>query len=105
LEHSRIFVFENAGDAQVYLGSADLMPRNLDRRVELVFPVEEPDLRGRLLDILDLMWRDNVGAWELGPDAVYKKVEQKNGRLCAQQELSRLAAVAYEQKKKELEHI
>ena len=95
LEHSRIFVFENAGEPQVYLGSADLMPRNLDRRVELVFPVEEPDLRGRLLDVLDLMWRDNVGAWELGPDSIYQKVEQKGGRVCAQQELSRLAAEAY----------
>ncbi|MCL2033764.1 MAG: polyphosphate kinase 1 [Oscillospiraceae bacterium] len=105
LEHSRIYAFENAGEPQVYLGSADLMPRNLDRRVEQLFPVDEPDLRERVLGILDLAWRDNVGAWELGPDSIYRKVEQKGARICSQRELSKLAALAYEQKKKELEHI
>lgn len=102
LEHSRIYVFENGGEPQVYLGSADLMPRNLDRRVELVFPVEEPDLRRRLFEILDCMWHDNTGAWELGEDCVYRQVKAEGEPFSAQLELSRLAEAACERKKKEL---
>lgn len=75
LEHSRVFIFSNAGDPLVYMGSSDLMPRNLQRRVELVFPVDEPSLKNRLHDILDLMWRDNVHAWELSSDSEYRRVE------------------------------
>lgn len=76
LEHSRIFVFQNAGDPLVYIGSSDLMPRNLERRVEVIFPVEDDELRDRIFSALDIMWRDNTGAWELGPDAVYNPVGQ-----------------------------
>ncbi len=85
LEHSRIFMFTNAGDTLIYLGSADLMPRNLVRRVELVFPVEDPALRSRLREILELMWRDNVCAWELGSDCNYRRVE-KTGEFVNSQE-------------------
>ncbi len=85
LEHSRMFVFDNAGDPLVYLGSADLMPRNLARRVELIFPVEDPALKNRLRDTLELMWRDNVCAWELGDDSNYLRVE-RTGELVDSQD-------------------
>jgi polyphosphate kinase len=91
LEHSRVYIFENAGAPLVYMGSADLMPRNLDRRVELLFPVEDPALIQRLQEMLRLMWRDNVGAWELGPDGLYRRVKVKGKALNSQQELARLA--------------
>ncbi|MCL2760175.1 MAG: polyphosphate kinase 1 [Desulfuromonadales bacterium] len=87
LEHSRIFVFENAGDPQVFLGSADLMPRNLDRRVEVVFPVEDPMLKNRLYKVLKLMWHDNVCAWELGADSEYRRVEKSGKPINSQLKL------------------
>jgi polyphosphate kinase len=71
LEHSRIFYFQNDGNEEVYIGSADWMPRNLDRRVEAVTPIEEPILRNRLKEILDLMLADNRQAWELQSDDQY----------------------------------
>ncbi|MBR5766778.1 MAG: RNA degradosome polyphosphate kinase, partial [Lachnospiraceae bacterium] len=58
LEHSRIFYFENAGQPELYCGSADWMPRNLERRVEILFPIEEPDLKDKVYHILDVMLRD-----------------------------------------------
>lgn len=104
LEHSRIYVFENAGDPQVYAGSADLMPRNLDRRVEVVFPVEEPLLKHRLRGILELMWRDSAGAWELGPDGVYRRVESAEENVVnSQRELSRMAMDVLNQQKREID--
>lgn len=75
LEHSRIYYFENAGEPQVYLGSADLMPRNLDRRVEILFPIE--DLRNirYIRDyVLDTYLRDNVSARLMQPDGTYKRL-------------------------------
>lgn len=71
LEHSRIYRFENGGDPLFYLGSADLMPRNLDRRVELLFPVEDRQAAARLETILDLMLADNVNARVQQPNAEY----------------------------------
>jgi polyphosphate kinase len=68
LEHSRVFAFERNGSTRVYIGSADLMPRNLDSRVELVAPVDEPLLRDDLLDTLERCLADDCNAWELGPD-------------------------------------
>jgi polyphosphate kinase len=65
LEHSRIFSFERDGEEHFYIGSADLMPRNLYNRVELVTPVEDHSLRGELRDILDRSMADNTGAWTL----------------------------------------
>ena len=73
LEHSRIFEFRNGGDVETYLGSADWMPRNLDRRVELVFPVVDPLLRARLGHILDVLFADNVKARELRADGTIVK--------------------------------
>jgi polyphosphate kinase len=75
LEHSRIFYFGNGGDPQVYIGSADWMDRNLSRRVEVVFPIEVPDLKQRLIrEILATSMADNVKARELQPDGSYKPV-------------------------------
>jgi polyphosphate kinase len=68
LEHSRVYAFERDGETTVYMGSGDLMPRNLDTRVELVTPVEDPALRDDMLDTLDRCFADEVNAWELGED-------------------------------------
>jgi polyphosphate kinase len=73
LEHSRIFSFERDEDCTVYIGSADLMPRNLDTRVELLTPVRDETLRAELLDTLDRCFADNVNAWELGEDGAWTR--------------------------------
>jgi len=93
LEHSRIFMFENADDPVIYLGSADLMPRNLERRVELLFPVEDEALKHRLTDALELMWSDNVRAWELAGDSIYRRVERTKKDIDSQNEFLRLASL------------
>src|SRR5437899_1433611 len=79
LEHSRIFSFGNGGRPEYYLGSSDLMPRNLDRRVEAVVPVTDSKLRQRLQQILDVSLADDVLAWELGPDGGWHKVPTARG--------------------------
>jgi polyphosphate kinase len=71
LEHSRIFYFHNQGDEEIYIGSADWMRRNLDRRVEAVTPIDDPHLREDLQEILGIMLADNRQAWELQPDGSY----------------------------------
>jgi polyphosphate kinase len=74
LEHSRIFVFQNNGDPLVYLGSADLMPRNLHRRVEVVFPILDPELRQKILgEIVPAYLADNAKSRLLGPDGFYTR--------------------------------
>jgi polyphosphate kinase len=80
LEHPRIYYFGNGGQSEVYLGSADLMPRNLDRRVETIFPVEDEALKARLLDeVLAISMADNVKARELLPDGSYRRVAPSDG--------------------------
>jgi polyphosphate kinase len=75
LEHSRVFYFENGGDPQVYIGSADWMDRNLSRRVEVVWPIEQPDLKQRLIrEILAISLADNTKARELLPDGTYRRI-------------------------------
>lgn len=77
LEHSRIFYFENRADPIVLLGSADLMPRNLYRRVEIVFPILSPDLKKHVIeDIIEVFLSDNVKARQLGPDGNYTRVKR-----------------------------
>jgi polyphosphate kinase len=73
LEHSRAFYFLNGGEEEVYIGSADWMPRNLDRRIEAVTPIDDPADRTALRDLLLLMWEDNRQAWELAPDGTYEQ--------------------------------
>ena len=79
LEHSRVFSFGNGGRPEYYLGSSDLMPRNLDRRVEAVVPVGDPKLRQRLQQILDVLLADDVLAWELGADGAWGRVPTVRG--------------------------
>jgi polyphosphate kinase len=79
LEHSRVFCFGNGGRPEYYLGSSDLMPRNLDRRVEAVVPVGDAKLRQRLQQILDVLLADDVLAWELGADGSWRRVPTMRG--------------------------
>jgi polyphosphate kinase len=71
LEHSRAFYFLNGGAEEVYIGSADWMPRNLERRIEAVAPLDDATHRNSLRDLLQLMWQDNRQAWDLRPDGTY----------------------------------
>jgi polyphosphate kinase len=79
LEHSRIFHFKNGGDEEVYLSSADWMPRNLDRRIELLFPVESAEGRQKALLALDAILQDNVKARRLSPDGSYRRRRPAKG--------------------------
>jgi polyphosphate kinase len=97
LEHSRIFHFLNGGDDEVYLASADWMTRNIDRRVETMFPVETPALRKRLIDVLDIFINDNVKGRALGPDGMWSRPQpprSKSKRLRAQGRFMELAEEA-----------
>jgi polyphosphate kinase len=71
LEHDRIFHFGNGGDPEVLLGSADWKKRNLTDRIEAIVPVRDPELRGRLIGILEAALSDNRSAWDLHPDGRY----------------------------------
>jgi polyphosphate kinase len=73
LEHSRIYAFERGDDQQIYIGSADLMPRNLDTRVELLSPVLAPGLRAELMETMELCLADDANAWLLGADGEWTK--------------------------------
>ncbi len=78
LEHSRIYYFHNHGHEVVYLGSADLMPRNLNQRVEVLFPVEDRDMIRYLRDdVLSVYLRDDIKAWRMRPDGAYELIEPK----------------------------
>ncbi len=91
LEHSRIFRFGSAKRGyRYYIGSADLMPRNLDLRVEVVVPIVDAALQRRLQQVLDLLLADDVLAWELGPNGDWTKVEASAG-VASQTSLQRLA--------------
>lgn len=86
LEHSRIYSFENDGNPKVYLSSADLMTRNLDRRVELLFPLKDDKLRDKVLEIFETMWQDNVKTRVLQADGQYEKKDRRGvARLNAQE--------------------
>jgi polyphosphate kinase len=92
LEHSRIFRFANGdgpGRPRHLIGSGDLMPRNLDRRVEVLTPVVDPDLQARLDEVLDVELRDDVLAWTLGPDGTWTRAPE-GGEVDSQVELQRL---------------
>jgi polyphosphate kinase len=76
LEHSRIYYFHNGGEEEIYLGSADLMPRNIDRRVEVLFPVEDRQMIRHIYeDILTYYGKDNVKARRLLPDGSYVRIK------------------------------
>ena len=107
LEHSRIFYFENDGSPEIYMGSADWMPRNLDKRVEILFPVEDPDLKKEIVHILHTQLADNTKAHLLQPDGLidsekdglvkvyggcYKKADRRGqAAICSQMQFCKEA--------------
>jgi polyphosphate kinase len=95
LEHSRVFYFGNGGDPLVYIGSADWMDRNLSRRVEVVWPIEQPDLKQRLIrEVLAATLADSVKARQLMPDGTYRRVAggTDGARVRSQERFLELAA-------------
>ena len=95
LEHSRIFYFYNEGHEDLYLASADWMPRNLDRRVELMFPVEDPDCRRRVMEVLEVELNDTVRAHILNEDGTYHKPDLRGKvKVDSQEKLIELANAA-----------
>jgi polyphosphate kinase len=101
LEHSRIYRFGGAPvdpaagpglPLKIFIGSADLMGRNLDRRIEVIVPVHDPELQGRLFEILDLVFADDTNAWELGSDRRWRRVPNTHG-ISSQERLKELARV------------
>ncbi len=102
LEHSRIFHFQNGGDEEVYISSADWMPRNLDRRVEIMFGVEDGEIRRDLIELLNAYFRDNSKSWYLLSDGRYEKVmsPSEDKRFRVQEFLCRKAEQQEEFQKK-----
>ncbi|MDE3008024.1 MAG: polyphosphate kinase 1 [Acidobacteriota bacterium] len=92
LEHSRVFIFGRPGDPDfsIYLGSADLMERNLDRRVEVSVPISTPGLQNELLEAFEITWRDDCYTWVLGTDRRWRRLQPVN-QLSAQVEFKRRA--------------
>ncbi len=99
LEHSRVYAFQRGEETRVLMGSADLMPRNLDSRVELVTPVEDPELRAEMLDVLERCFAENANAWVLDRDGLWTRLRApEEERRSVQAELrERHAARAAEQ--------
>lgn len=102
LEHSRLLYFLHGGQHEVFLSSADWMPRNLDRRVELLVPVTDPGCRRRALELLDTCLADNVKAWQLRPDGSYVRVSRPHGQrpIHSQTVLCERAAAAVAQSRR-----
>jgi len=94
LEHARIFYFRNGGHEEVYLGSADWMIRNLDKRLEILFPVQQPDLSKRIIGMLNTYFADNVKAWRMRTDGEYERMPSRGKRARAQELLYREAVEA-----------
>jgi polyphosphate kinase len=88
LEHSRIFYFHNGGQETVLIGSADWMPRNLDRRVEACVPIEDPEIAKDLQEVLGIMLADNRQAWDLQPDGRY--IQRRPNADCPEQSSQRI---------------
>lgn len=99
LEHGRIFYFENAGKHEIYMGSADWMPRNLERRVEILFPVEDETLKKEVLHVLEAQLKDNLKAHLLQKDGTYQKVDRRGKEPYSYQEAFCGEAVAAAQVK------
>src|SRR6185436_577870 len=81
LEHDRVFRFANGGTEEVYISSADWMPRNFHRRVEILIPILDAAIRDRIVANIDMLWSDNVKTWELARDGSYGKSAAVPGAL------------------------
>lgn len=93
LEHGRVFSFANGGKSEVFIASADWMPRNFHRRVELMIPIEDANLKARLTGILEIEAQDSTKAWRLLSDGRYERATPQNGApaVRAQQRFMELA--------------
>lgn len=92
LEHARIFYFHGNGLQDIYMGSADWMPRNLDKRVEVIFPVEDEEIKREVMHILDIQLKDNVKAHILQEDGSYQKINQDSPSVCSHEYFCQEAA-------------
>lgn len=97
LEHSRVLYVANGGEGRAYLSSADWMPRNLNERVELLFPVEEPEHIARIKAILELMLKDNQKAHLMRKGGIYRRADKRGNLINSQEELYRAARMAAKQ--------
>jgi polyphosphate kinase len=91
LEHSRVFIFGQPGQSgvSIYLGSADLMERNLDRRVEVLVPIDDVALQQELVSAFEITWQDDMFTWALGTDRRWRRLQPVNN-FSAQAEFKRL---------------
>ena len=104
LEHARIFYFYSGGNEEVFMGSADWMPRNLEKRVEIVFPVEDEQIKKEVMHILDIQMKDNVKASILQADGTYTKPDKRGKMLVNSQEYFCREATERAEKPKEQEN-
>lgn len=101
LEHSRAFYFKNGGNSEFYLSSADWMTRNLHKRVEIMFKVQDKELQKRIKTILDLYWSDNTKSWRLKPDGTYEKIKpDKNEKPISAQQFLLNETIRFNQRNK-----
>lgn len=95
LEHSRIFYFENGGNSELYCASADWMPRNLERRVEILYPIDDEKAREKVMHILEVLMSDNMRASFMGEDGTYEKIDRRGKTsICAHDEFKKEASNA-----------
>ncbi len=90
LEHSRIFWFYNDNNPKVFIGSADLMRRNLDRRIEAVTPIEDENLKKEIENILDIYLKDNMNSWAMKSNGEYIEKKSSDEKICAHTKLMEL---------------
>jgi polyphosphate kinase len=100
LEHSRAFVFEHGDEASYYLGSADLMPRNLDYRIEAVVPVEDARAQQELMRAFDTLLPSNVHAWELKGDGKWQRVRTRKGERARATQTLQMRSVRARQRRR-----
>ena len=93
MEHSRVFWFENGGREEIYIGSADWMPRNLNDRVELMIPVADDEIRARIKEMILLQLADNQKAYLMQSDGTWIKTISATNRICAQDIFQKTAEV------------
>ena len=106
LEHSRIYYFWNDGKEEVYCASADWMPRNLDRRVEILFPIDKGELKEELIEILKVLLSDNVKAQIMQPDGTYERIDRRGKvLLCAQDYFTEEAKNKFDKTQKKDENL
>jgi polyphosphate kinase len=99
LEHSRIFYFQNGGEEEYFIGSADCMKRNLESRVEVVSPVQKPELQAVLRQILNVLLSNQRSVWEMQEDGKYIQLRPKDKQLGAQETLIKLTSSCFKEAK------